>query len=40
MLEIRQIAEMEDFGDAVSPEVKAREEKLAAELAKSAPARR
>ncbi len=43
VLEIRQIAEMEDFGDVVSPEVKEREAKLAAELAKknaeSAPAR-
>ena len=34
VLEIRQIGELEDFGDAISPEVKAREEKLAAELAK------
>ena len=44
VLEIRQIGEMDDFGDAISPELKAREEKLAAELAeknaKSAPARR
>src|SRR5262245_50175257 len=42
VLELRQIGELEDFGDAISPEVKAREEKLAAELAKNkkgAPAR-
>jgi hypothetical protein len=34
VLELRQVAEMDDFGDAISPEVRAREEKLAAELAK------
>jgi hypothetical protein len=42
VLELRQIGELEDFGDAISPEIKAREEKLAAELAKNkqgAPAR-
>jgi hypothetical protein len=29
-IEIRQIGEMEDFGDAISPEVRAREERLRA----------
>ena len=42
-LELRQIGELEEFGDAISPEVKARQEKLASELAeknqKGAPAR-
>jgi hypothetical protein len=33
VLELRRIGELEDYGDAISPEVKAREEKLAAELA-------
>jgi hypothetical protein len=34
VLEIRQIGELEDFGDVISPEVKEREQKLAAELSK------
>ena len=33
-LEIRQLGEMDDFGDAMTPELKAREEKLTAELGK------
>jgi hypothetical protein len=33
-LEIRQVFTLEDFGDAVTPEVRAQEERLAAEIAK------
>ena len=35
-IEIRQIYEMEDFGDAVTPEVKAQEERLRAKSARNA----
>jgi hypothetical protein len=32
-LEIRQVFSMEDFGDAMTPELRAQEERLAAEIA-------
>lgn len=37
VLEVRQIAEIEDFGDAYTPEVQEHEEKLAAEIKRQHP---